>query len=154
MIGDIDIENLRMGRGQDFIQHAGPRKSGRRVYNTRTGELFLKGPIPRKWLQTAGTLPGKALHVAIELWFYAGLTRSKRVPLNLSRMKQSGVSRDSARRGLRQLEEEALVTVVRHAGRKPIVTILIRPSLKNRKGLRPPLSNWNGNESSMKGESP
>ncbi len=27
--------------------------------------LFLKGPIPMNWLECAGKLPGKALHVAI-----------------------------------------------------------------------------------------
>jgi hypothetical protein len=33
----------------------------------RSGEKFLKGPIPLLWLIQAGRLPGKALHVGLLL---------------------------------------------------------------------------------------
>ena len=43
----------------------------------RSGEKFLKGPIPWAWLQRAFLLPGKALHVALLLWREAGCRRSR-----------------------------------------------------------------------------
>lgn len=72
--------------------------------------------------------PGKALHIGIALWFYAGLTNSPRVALNLSSLLNMGITRDSARRGLHALENEKLVSVIRHPGRKPVVTILFQES--------------------------
>ncbi len=128
MADNFDMETFRIGKESiDVTSSIGKRSENLgRIYKTKAGELFLKGPIPRMWLQSASSLPGKALHVGIELWFYAGLTKSKTLSLNLSRLMDSGISRDSARRGLLQLERSKLVKVVRHAGRKPIITILIK----------------------------
>ena len=85
----------------------------------------MKGPVPWRWLATAMELPGSALHVAIKLWFLAGLNRSRVVVVPLSRIE--GVSRWTASDGLKHLEEAGLVVVERHAGRKPIVTLLDTP---------------------------
>jgi predicted transcriptional regulator len=70
-------------------------------------------------------LPGSALHVAIKLWFHAGLTKSRTVAVSLSRVE--GLSRWTASDGLKHLEQAGLVVVERHAGRKPIVTLLDAP---------------------------
>jgi hypothetical protein len=90
----------------------------------RHGQLFLKGPIPMAWLERAAQLPGKALHVALALWFNAGLKNQACVRISLSGLQRLGALRDSARRGLAALEQAGLVSVKRHVGRKPIVTIL------------------------------
>ena len=90
----------------------------------RRGERFLKGPIPMSWLGIAARQPGKALHVAIMLWHLAGIQRGGRVSLSLSRMDVLGIKRTSASRGLKALETAGLVSVVRHPGRRPQVTIL------------------------------
>lgn len=134
---DFDMEKFRMGK-DPFCSVPKTKRatSGNWTFKPAPGEHFLKGPIPRAWLKSAASLAGKALHVGIELWFYAGLKRSKVVALNQSRMIESGVSRDSARRGLRELEKARLVTVARHAGRKPVVTIQIKSLGK--KAKRPP----------------
>jgi hypothetical protein len=66
-------------------------------------------------------LPGKALAVAIHLWFRAGITGDATVSVNLSRMS---IDRSAASRGLVQLERAGLVAVTRGRGRKPAVTIL------------------------------
>jgi hypothetical protein len=89
------------------------------------GELFLAGPVPWAWLAQASRQPGQALAVGLEVWFQAGLKKSDTVALSLSSLlAMMGVHRDAARRGLGALESAGLVRVERHAGRKPIVTIL------------------------------
>jgi hypothetical protein len=117
-----DLERLRLPEGQAV-------KSGRsartRPPRHRTGERFLKGPIPWSWLARAARQPGKALHVAIAAWHQAAMARSATVPLSLSDLAGDlGVLRDAARRGLEALEAAGLVRVERCAGRRPLVTIL------------------------------
>lgn len=82
---------------------------------------FLRGPIPMWWLRRAFLLPGMALAVGMMIWFRVGLTGSKAVALNLSRL---GFDRTSAARGLAALERAQLVHVARGRGRKAIVTVL------------------------------
>ena len=82
------------------------------------------GPIPWGWLTEAARLPGKALHVAMALWFWAGIKRSGEVALPISQLSLLGVSRYAAYRGLIALEAAKLVAVRRHQGRKPLVTLL------------------------------
>ena len=86
-------------------------------------QKFLKGPIPWLWLQRAARLPGKALHVAIELWHLSGLLKSDEVRPSLSKLGGLGVSRTAAARGLAALESAGLVSVERGRGRKALVTI-------------------------------
>jgi hypothetical protein len=90
----------------------------------KPGEEFLKGPIPCNWLSRAAQLPGKALHTAIAVWFLAGLTRKRTVHLSRNILESFGVNRFAGYRGLKDLEESGLVSVLRHAGRNPTVTIL------------------------------
>jgi len=33
---------------------------------------FIKGPLPLPWLHRAAALPGKALHIAVGLWYMRG----------------------------------------------------------------------------------
>lgn len=78
-----------------------------------------------KWLQLAASQPGKTLHVAIGLWFWAGVKKSRRVSLSMTwLLKTLGVGRYSGYRGLSALEKAGLVSVIRHPGRKPVVTLL------------------------------
>lgn len=85
---------------------------------------FLCGPIPMAWLDEARRQRGKAIHVAIELWHWSGVRKSKTVRLNLSRMIRFGVTRPTASRALQDLESAGLVKVERLPGRAPLVTIL------------------------------
>ena len=85
------------------------------------GELFLKGPIPWPWLGKAMQLPGKALAVALHVWWRSGIERSSCIMINLSRLS---VDRSAASRGLAALEAAGLVTVIRAPGRRPRVTIV------------------------------
>jgi hypothetical protein len=92
------------------------------------GELFLRGPIPLIWLRAASTLPGRALSVAIALWFLAGCERSRVVALPNGLCASFGVDRFSKRRALDALQSAGLVTVTHHRGRKPIVSLCDLPN--------------------------
>src|SRR5262245_50986483 len=59
----------------------------------KPGEPFLRGPIPLWWLDKAGRLPGRVLHVAILLWQEAGCRKCRKVRVNLSAGKM-GLSRN------------------------------------------------------------
>lgn len=114
-----DVDALRIPQGTIISTTRRPSSPKLR----QTGR-FLKGPIPWPWLERAMSLRGHALHVGIRLWFEAGLVRSDNVSISMTGMAQTGVMRHSASRGLKALEEAGLVSAVRHAGRKPVVTIL------------------------------
>jgi hypothetical protein len=93
----------------------------------KPGGRFLQGPIPWDWLCLAAVQPGRALQVAIALWFLVGVKKSPRVQLSGSVLRALGVGHDSARRGLQRLEASKLVRVERKIGRSPIVTVLEAP---------------------------
>ena len=90
----------------------------------KRGEKFLKGPIPWNWLCRAAQLCGKALQVAIAIWFLAGIHKRREVKLSGAAVTDLGVSRYACYRGLKLLEKAGLISVHRAPGRKAIVTIL------------------------------
>jgi hypothetical protein len=100
------------------------RSVGQKPPRHRQGEKFLKGPIPWKWIAKAARLPGKALQVALALWFLAGIKSKSVVALSGSVLRDIGVLRHSGYRGLKELEKAGLISVQRHEGRSPVVTIL------------------------------
>ena len=89
----------------------------------KRGEKFLKGPIPWNWLRKAAHQPGKTFHVAIVVWFLAGICRKKSVRLEKKALRELGLNRHAAYRGLKALEKVGLICVERHPGHSPIVTI-------------------------------
>jgi hypothetical protein len=91
---------------------------------------FLKGPIPWDWLEKAAQLPGKALAVGMALWLWAGMKRSRRLSLSISSLSAMGVKRNAGYRAMNELERAGLISVVRHTGRKPKVTLLDVPALE------------------------
>jgi hypothetical protein len=98
-----------------------------RLPRHKPGEWFLKGPIPGAWLARVFELPartlGRALRVGLALWYLAGVKKSRDVKPTWDTWKRFGLSPDAGRRGLVVLERVGLVTVDRHLGRCPIVTI-------------------------------
>jgi len=105
------------------------RREVKRVPKTKPprpgpGEKFLKGPIPWSWLSKSASLKGQTLHVGIALWLLAGIKRSQSVALSNLVLRDLGVSRFSGYRALHALESAGLISVYRHTGRNPVVTIL------------------------------
>lgn len=84
---------------------------------------FLKGPIPLDWLSQAGSLPCAALRVGLVLWFEVGRRRSTTIRLGPGLLGKLNIPRTTGQRGLKALEAAGLVTVERHTGRCPTVSI-------------------------------
>jgi len=101
-----------------------PKPPSQKPPRHKAGEKFLRGPIPWKWLAQAARLPGKAFQVAIAVWFLAGIKDRRTVALSGSALRGMEVDRFATYRGLRALERAGLVSVSRHVGRSPMVTIL------------------------------
>jgi hypothetical protein len=91
------------------------------------GQPFLKGPVPLAWLSRAAGLPGKALAVALALWYAAGLTKGATVLLSRRLLRLFHVGRHAAGCALVNLERSGLVSVERGRGRCPRVTLLPPP---------------------------
>ena len=96
----------------------------------KAGTRFLRGPIPLDWLSRAAALPGRSLHVAIAVWFMAGLKKTSMVPVSNITSLQFGLDRNAKYRALEWLEHANLIAVERRPGRAPIVTILEAPNEK------------------------
>jgi hypothetical protein len=86
--------------------------------------LFLKGPIPWEWLVAASNLPNRVMKLALVLWLVSGMRRNRTFRFPLSRGKALGLSRDTTRRALQDLERVRLVQVGRKPGCGLDVTIL------------------------------
>ena len=113
----IDVDRLRIA----------PRLKRSRCdvpARTNLSQGFVKGPIPLPWLEIAARLPGKSIHAGIALWYVAGLTRSRLVPLSNIAGLRFGLDRNAKYRALQWLEGAGLVAVERKLGRAPLVTIL------------------------------
>ncbi len=113
----FDIEDVRVpGLSSETAPNPTPPRH-------KPGQKFVSGPIPLAWLEIAGRLPGKALHVAVHAWFLAGVQKSRRVRASGALLARMGVRRFSAYRALVALESVGLVTVERHRGRAPAITL-------------------------------
>jgi len=108
----IDLDRLRLIKAQPTDSPTQPKL-----------HHFLKGPVPLPWLNTAGRLPGKALHVGVYAWYLAGLNRSMQVRISAHGLQQIGVARHAGYRAIWALEKKALISVERKRGCSPIVTI-------------------------------
>jgi hypothetical protein len=97
---------------------------GQKPPRHKPGEKFLRGPIPWNWITQAAHLPGKACQVGMALWFLAGIKDRQTLALSGSALRDLGVSRYAGYRGLKALEKAGLVSVQRHIGQNPVVTIL------------------------------
>jgi hypothetical protein len=79
-------------------------------------------------------LPGKALAVGLMLWLQRGLTGRRTVHFCLAGAAANGIPTTTARRAIRHLERDGLVTITRKPGRGLAVTLLDAPA----DGMPPP----------------
>ena len=121
---DIDIDIFRV-KPEDSILPSGISPS-LPITGKPSKKWFLKGPIPGEWLSQAASLPGRALHTALVLWHVSALGKTRTVAPPKSKWELFGVTESSRIRGLRALEQAGLVSVERHPGRCPRVTIIVR----------------------------
>lgn len=114
----FDPDNLRMDPSER------PKaKTSRRVPRHKSGQWFLKGPIPGAWIRRA-IQHSVGARVAYVLWYLAGVTKGPTVTPTHADWERFGVSRYIGRRGVDALEDLGLVRVSRHRGRCPVITIL------------------------------
>ncbi len=134
MSKEFDIKRLKLGNARfasGRIPKSNPPKSQSYpvaapsdVPCHRPGEHFLKGPVPLYWIAKAACCSGRALDVAIILWYRAGLEDCWTVKIPRWVADKFGLSTDAKSRGLRALETAGLVSVKRQTGCSPVVTIL------------------------------
>ena len=108
-----------------------PRKRGKAPRH-RSGERFLRGPIPMAWLTAASKASGhgSGFKVAIALWYLSGLNhQAKTVKLKGTVLRDLGVERHAAYRGLDALERlSRLPVAVELLNRRiPVSTCLTNP---------------------------
>lgn len=89
----------------------------------RHGELFIKGPIPVKWLRPAIVHPTAAIATWV-LWYLAGRSDSREVVPTHAVWQCFGISPRKGNRGIDALAHAGLVQVVRRRGRCPVVTLM------------------------------
>jgi len=94
----------------------------------RAQEPFINR-IPLPWAHAMARLPGRASVVGLALWYRSGVMKGDRtVVLSSKNLRGFGLTRNTARRALRDLEKAGLVSVERHSGRAPRVTLLEPPA--------------------------
>jgi hypothetical protein len=120
----IDPKRVQFERRAVFQSSSAPSKPPR----PKLGAKFLRGPVPLEWLSRAAALPGRSLHVAVAVWFMAGLRKSRTVPVSNVTGLKFGLDRNAKYRAREWLENAKLISVERQVGRAPIVTILEPPS--------------------------
>ena len=119
----VTIDNFRLKSSYHSfkrINHRGPNTTSKENSDKR----FIKGPIPLEWLLTASKLSGKSLEISMVLWFLKGVTKNHTVKLSGKLVRSFGVSRSTLYRGLAEMENAGLISIQRHKGRSPMVTIL------------------------------
>lgn len=87
---------------------------------------FLRGPIPMAWLERACQLPGKAVNVAIALWYVRGFGQPEPFKLKRETLARFGVHhRTIYYRALLKLEAAGLIQVTRKPGQAASVAVLL-----------------------------
>jgi hypothetical protein len=120
MAEEFDLKDFQLK--QPFIPPVKPTPHRSRH---RPGELFLKGPIPARWLYSTFKLKRHATQMAIHLWILAGMRGSHTFRVSLWDLPEGTFTRWTAYRALRELERAQLISVERKRGRQATVTILL-----------------------------
>jgi hypothetical protein len=123
MVDEVSDDGVRY-RQVDLSAVPGIRKPNSSGSANRRGGPFLKGPISLLWLERAGRLPGKALHVGLVIRHVQSLNRGDgTIVLTNQWLKNFGVDHHAKRRALVALEQAKLIAVER-GKRSPTVTII------------------------------
>jgi len=76
------------------------------------------------WLTVAAKLPGKAINVAVALWWLHGMAGGKPFKLTQMALTAMNVERDAERAGLVRLEQAGLIQVERKPGQRPRISVV------------------------------
>lgn len=100
----------------------------------KRGDLFIKGPIPMTWISAAAKLPGKAVQVALALFWLAGMRPQDMVKMTRQALELFNVSDDAYRDALPRLEAAGLIKVSRAQGQRARVEIVRVAATENQPG--------------------
>ncbi len=127
-----DLERFRLP-----AELIGDLSTRRRPPRHRSGDPFIKGPIPYAWIASASRLPGAGLRVAMACRFLCcRFRRPNRWGLGAI-ARGLEISSDSARRGLHAAELAGLLAVKREPGCKLAVAVLDLPGPESGPERRP-----------------
>ncbi len=93
------------------------------LVETRSKDLFLRGPISMTWLSAAASLPGKTFHLAIAIQWLHGMATTSEFKLTGKALNLLSLSRYAAADGLKRLEALGLIKVNRQPGKRPLIRI-------------------------------
>ena len=124
----IDLDQYRLEVSNTAKTAIPDRTAGKAYSAPRQKYPFLKGPIPRWWLERAATLPGKAFTIGVVLWYRMGITKKNKVRPSWKLWAKFSIGRHAAYRGLKQLESAELICVERCIGKNPVVTVITEPA--------------------------
>ena len=85
--------------------------------------LFIKGPIPFSWLQRANELGGSTGAVATALWFYVGLTKSRRFRIDQRLDQLCSITRQTRSIVFERLQAHGLIVVHPKRGAYPTIEV-------------------------------
>jgi hypothetical protein len=102
---------------------AAAKKPGAKPPRYKSGDRFIKGPIPWSWISEAANLSGGALKVSLAIWQLAGMKKSRKVKLSNTILKELGVSRNTKYRALADMENAGLISVSHKSGNSPEIEI-------------------------------
>ena len=117
-----DLDQLRLP-----AETVGILETRRRPPRHRTGDPFIKGPVPHAWIASACRLPGAGLRVAMASRFHCCRFQQENRWGVDAFAKGLRISTRSARRGFHSAELAGLLTVEREPGCKPAVSALDLP---------------------------
>ncbi|MBX3440709.1 MAG: hypothetical protein KF861_24675 [Planctomycetaceae bacterium] len=79
--------------------------------------------VPVAWLAKANAVNPTAAVVGMAIWFRVGCEQSRTVAVGHAVWSRFRLSRQQAYRGLASLESIGLISIERHRGRNPVVTL-------------------------------
>lgn len=118
----IPYEKLRYTQGLGFSK-------------AKQVSLFIKGPIPMDWISTAAKLPGKAIQVALALYWMGGMNPQKQFKITRRALVLFNVSDDAYRDALLRMEAAKLIKVSRCPGQRALVEIVRNIAQEKQPGL-------------------
>lgn len=120
-----DVADLFVVRGEKRIDKRGKvEPASVPLPKHRSGERFVRGPIPLAWFKAASTCGERAEAVAVLLWYAAGYQRRNPIKLTPAILRELNVHPKTAKRVLIRMAKRGLVQNVFARGRSPVVTIV------------------------------
>lgn len=95
----------------------------KRAMRKKLNGTFVKGPIPRKWIEKACKLGGQEARLAWEIWYRHGLNRGKGFLISNIIVKSVGLNRQAKGKALDRLAAAGLITVTHKPGCAPFVEV-------------------------------